>query len=641
MEKMEECLQMDNSSRFRKVDSLQEGSTTFRTDLEKKKQLRFSDILYGMRRHTVLIIICTVVGMAFGIILSFISYARGEMSKQYAIKTSINIITQNKSGKFVSDSEFPDSSDFHLAEDMVDSVIYVLQSDRMLNAVVERLDILGIGPKDISNNLSMSQYKETQIIEVTLYWRTAQEGIEILEALNAVAPGILIDTLKIGSVSVINPPRSRYLIGGNINAALWGYMMVLGMMAGIGFSILDLLLRPTLLNTSDVENDFHIEVLGEIPDKSRYFRKKRNILMANPDDDLNTDVLDNYMSLAYILKSRIQKMKHPCIYVTSAAQNEGKTTVTAYLASFLAELGMKVLLIDCDVRNPRLGGLFLSNVEYAHSVNALYRGESEKEDAITSLTGNLDILPAVLERLTMPFDDAMHAMIQNLKPEYDVVLLDTAPVGKVADTMGLNGLADLALLVIRFDGTGLEVIRDAIVRLDKSGIRIMGCVVNGVKNLRKERGSYGSYGRYTSSVKSGKKKQKSSQAIEWEEWEREQQEKEKELKAIREQKERSRENSYDKSREQDSKEQFNGNLKSENQNTVIKNSGDHIEINDIGTSGQKERSEEAGTDRTVKDLRETDSGDTNPDWLKKKPEDNPDNEDPDPFDLPAKKPGVL
>lgn len=497
-----------------------------RADLERKKQLRFSDIIYGMRRHTVMIILCTVIGMALGIVLSFISYARGEMSKQYAIKTSINIITQNKSGKFVSDSEFPDSSDFHLAMDMVDSVIYVMQSDRMLNAVVERLDILGIGPKDISNNLNMTQYKETQIIEITLYWRNAQEGIEILEALNTVAPGILIDTLKIGSVSVINPPRSRYLIGGSINAALWGYMMILGMMAGMGFSVLDLLLRPTLLNTSDVETDFHIEVLGEIPEKNRYFRKKRNLLMANPDDELNTDVLDNYMSLAYILKSRIQKMDHPCIYVTSAAQNEGKTTVTAYLASFLAELGMKVLLIDCDVRNPRLGGLFLSNTEYAHSVNALYRGESTKEDAITSLTGNLDILPAVLERLTMPFDDAMHAMIQNLKPEYDVVLLDTAPVGKVADTMGLNGLADLALLVIRFDGTGMEVIRDAIVRLDKSGIRIMGCVVNGVKNLRKQRNEYGSYynGRYSTSVKGGKKAKKSSMVEEWENWEKEQKE---------------------------------------------------------------------------------------------------------------------
>ena len=91
--------------------------------------------------------------------------------------------------------------------------------------------------------------------------------------------------------------------------------------------------------------------------------------------------------------------------------------------------------------------------------------------------------------------------------------------------MSLNQLADVALLVVRFDGASLESIRDALTRLDKSGTRIMGCVVNSVKELGKGRnngyyGYYGGYGNHGSSGRPHKKPEKTEQQKEWEEWER-------------------------------------------------------------------------------------------------------------------------
>lgn len=215
-------------------------------------------------------------------------------------------------------------------------------------------------------------------------------------------------------------------------------------------------------------------------------------------------------------------MDHPCIYVTSAAKNEGKTTVTAYLAVQLAELGMKVLLIDFDTRNPKLGGLFLNKVEYEHSLNALYRGETSTEEAITKLTGNLDILPSVLERKPVPLDDALLDLVSHLHEGYDVLLMDTAPVGQVADTMSLNQLADIALLVVGFDKAGMEEIRDALSRLKKSGMEIMGCVVNSVKELKKNK-SYGYYhgdGYHGSHGTEHRHNEKTERQKEWEQWEK-------------------------------------------------------------------------------------------------------------------------
>lgn len=503
-------------------------------DFRSRKQLRTVDILYAIRKHIVLIGIMTAVGLAFGTVLSIVSYMRGEMSKQYAITTSIAITSQTEDGLFTAQTNSPNSADIYLAENMVNSVIYVLKSDKTLNAAVKRLNLVGVTAKDISNNLEMEQYMETQIVDVTLYWRSAKEGVEVLTAINEVAPDILTETLKIGNVSVINAPTSRYLIGGNINATLWGYMAILGCFLGIACSILELLMRPTLLDTHDMERYFSLEVMGEIPESKAYFSKKRNLLLENEEDESGFAVLDNYISLAHILKNNLEKRKieHPCVYITSAVQNEGKTTATAYLAVQMAELGMKVLVIDFDIRNPKLGGLFLNKVEYKNSMNALYRGETEKKEAITSLTGNLDILPAVLEKRALLLDDALLDMVRDLQKDYDIVLMDTAPVGQVADTMSLNQLADVAFMVVRFDGASMESIREALDRLNKSGMKMIGCVVNSVKELKNLKKNDRYHGEYGSSRKPHRKTEKTEQQKEWEKWEKDHKEKKKEERGI-------------------------------------------------------------------------------------------------------------
>lgn len=157
-------------------------------------------------------------------------------------------------------------------------------------------------------------------------------------------------------------------------------------------------------------------------------------------------------------------------------------------------------------------------MEYEHSLNALYKGDISQEDAITHLTGKLDILPAVLERKPLVIDEALLSLVRSFENCYDIILIDTAPVGLVANTMSLNRLADTAIVVVRFDGAQLEKIRESLIRLEKSDMDIMGCIINGVKNLGNKGNDYYHYGsRYK---KPSKKNHKSEQQQEWEEWER-------------------------------------------------------------------------------------------------------------------------
>ena len=71
-----------------------------REEMQSRRQLRVSDILYAVRKHVKMIVLFTAVGMAMGIVLSVISFMRGEMSKQYAITSSIAVTSQNKNGLF-------------------------------------------------------------------------------------------------------------------------------------------------------------------------------------------------------------------------------------------------------------------------------------------------------------------------------------------------------------------------------------------------------------------------------------------------------------------------------------------------------------------------------------------------------------
>ncbi len=140
----------------------------------------------------------------------------------------------------------------------------------------------------------------------------------------------------------------------------------------------------------------------------------------------------------------------------------------------------KTLLIDFDIRNPSLGALFMDKVDYTHSLNALYRGEATEEDAITPLTGYLDLLPAVLEHNAMSMDGTVTELIQRLREKYEYIILDSAPVGEASETLSLNRVANTVLFVIGYDSTPLPVIQSALEKLDKSGIRVLGCVVNAV-----------------------------------------------------------------------------------------------------------------------------------------------------------------
>lgn len=442
-------------------------------------QIRVSDMIFALKKRWKLILALTLIGLVFGVLLFTMTYVQ-DSYRSYEVSGSFAISTQTPTGVYINGSQIANNNDYHLAEDMVDAVVYVLRSNAVLSEVINQQGLLGTTVDELRSNLTLNQYQATQIVEMHFTWRTAEQAADIWQAIISVANQLIPDSLQLGQLAVINPPEVIQSSTAGSSRVFPVLLAMLGLLSGVGFAVIELLLRPTLTNPRDAETLFGLETIGIIPRDEAFFRSRQGSILAAGGAD-RSGILQNYSAAAYILRNRLgTKEPHHCFYVTSAATGEGKSAVAANLAIQLSDMEHRTLLVDFDIRNPSLGTLFMDKVDYIHSLNALYRGETTEEDAITTLTGYLDLLPAVLEHNTISMDGAVTDLIERLSQKYEYVILDTAPVGEVSETLSLNRVATTVLFVIGYDSTPLPSVQSALEKLDKSGIRVLGCVVNGV-----------------------------------------------------------------------------------------------------------------------------------------------------------------
>ena len=173
------------------------------------------------------------------------------------------------------------------------------------------------------------------------------------------------------------------------------------------------------------------------------------------------------------------------IMVTSSEPGEGKSTTSGNLALCLAQGDKKVILVDCDLRKPSIHKKFrISNIVGLSDVII------GKEDLVTAMhryNKNLVVLtsgkipPNPSEMLS---SKAMTNLIENLKENFDYIILDTPPVQAVTDSQILSTKADGTILVVRAEGTKKDSVQNALSLLKKVNANIIGTVLNGVDNSR-------------------------------------------------------------------------------------------------------------------------------------------------------------
>ena len=187
------------------------------------------------------------------------------------------------------------------------------------------------------------------------------------------------------------------------------------------------------------------------------------------------------------------------IIVTSSLPNEGKSFIAVYLWKMLAGLGSSTLLIDCDLRKSEMRAKYgISSTEKITGIAHYLAGKVELQDAIYSTNiPNGFFLPLsrpIANPAILLENERFSSMTKQCREIFDFILIDTPPLGRVADALKIATHVDGTVMVVRSGQTPRKVVEDAMGQLQRTGTPLLGLVLNRVE--AKQKGSY--YRRYYS-----------------------------------------------------------------------------------------------------------------------------------------------
>ena len=261
-------------------------------------------------------------------------------------------------------------------------------------------------------------------------------------------------------------------------------LLVLCFMLGLMFPAA-LLYIYTLLNdkiddVKDYERRVKAPMLGEIVQNSRH----AHIAIREGESTVSAELFRLMRTnLRFVISSEV---KSPVILVTSCINGEGKSYISCNIALSLAILGKKVALVGMDIRKPMIAQYF--GLSQRGHLTAYLAEPSVTIDDIIVPSGehkNLDLLPCG----TIPPNPAellqskrVEELFAELRKRYDYIIVDTAPLALVSDTYLLDRIADLTILVSRFNYTPMEMV-DYLNRIvEQDRIHHVACVLNGTKS---------------------------------------------------------------------------------------------------------------------------------------------------------------
>jgi capsular exopolysaccharide synthesis family protein len=276
--------------------------------------------------------------------------------------------------------------------------------------------------------------------------------------------------------------------------------IVLGLVAGVVLAFFREMLDNTVKTQEDVEGLLGLTFLGVIP-TIKEFRTGPDKGMPLPEGELRdlhvhefpkSSVAECCRTIRTNILFMSPDKKMSRLLVTSAGPREGKTVSAVNIATVMSQSNSKVLVVDTDMRRPRVHRVF--GVENDVGLSNLIIGEVSYDDAIKRTpVPNLDVLlcgPIPPNPAELMHTERFHAILRDLDERYDWIIFDSPPTIAVTDAMILSNLVDGVLLVVKGAQTTKDFVRRAKDKLAGVNAPILGCILNDVDLENRQYGNY-------------------------------------------------------------------------------------------------------------------------------------------------------
>ena len=341
----------------------------------------------------------------------------------------------------------------------------VIKSKDLTNDVIETLN-LEMDYDEFLDKVSISRVNDTQVISIDVIDSNPQRATDIANETATVFKKLIHELFDLENIRIIDmayPPKSPSspnIIKNSITG------IVIGLFIGVFISITRQLVDDSFKNESEFYRELNIPVLGMIPNKKEYkkdlslydetlFSVRTNIELGNLED------------------------KNKVIAITSSKPSEGKTTVLYDLAKSFAKNGHKVIILDCNLRMPKLKEM--CNIDSNVGITDILLNNLETNKAIIKdKEDNLYVLPAgkIPENPTQLLSsDNFKDLISSLSSDFDYIFIDTPPVGIFTDAAIISTLCDGVILTVKSKDTTKEEVSLAVNNLKKVNANILGAIL--------------------------------------------------------------------------------------------------------------------------------------------------------------------
>jgi tyrosine-protein kinase len=436
-----------------------------------------------LRAQWWIVLFCAALGVAGALFVTL------QQTPMYSATTQLFVSTRTADSSI---SQLTQGSTF--VQQRVKSYAEIATSPDVLEPVVEKL-ALPITARQLAGEVTVESPPDTVLLNVTVRNPDPRSAAAIANEVAKQLPNFVVqietptgdvrapvklsitDTADVATAPV--SPRKP------LNIALG---LLVGLAAGLGLSVLRDQLNTAVRGVGDVERIVGAIPMGVIPFDSA---TKQNPLV---DGDQQSGRAEAFRTLRTNLQ--FADVDHPprVLVVTSPLPNEGKSTSACNIALTLAMGGARVVLVDGDLRKPKIGEYL--GMSSAAGLSSVLAGRHELRDVIA--TYGREMLAVLPSGPTPPnpsellSSQQMTDLITTLANHYDVVVIDAPPLLPVTDAAILGSIADGAVLVIRYGRTRREEVQRALQQLSRVNAKLLGTVLNFAP--KRKRGTYDGYG---------------------------------------------------------------------------------------------------------------------------------------------------
>lgn len=377
----------------------------------------------------------------------------------------------------------------HTANEMAGVFKEVFSSDVLKRMVQEKME-----NPNLVVDITAEVEEATNILRLSV---TGDDPIGTHQTMNAVLScydevsdylfgGVVLDTIK--SPKVPTTPSNP------MNMTLWyGVISILAMCLMAGIITWFSLNRKTIKTLTGARQYMGQAPLGVLIHEKH---KQKNLMISQT--SVSFRFVEGMLQVAHKLRHRMVKERKKTLLITSVAENEGKTTLSANLALAMAKHGNKVALVDLDLRRPSQHKLFAEAKPCSNPTQAMSKW------TVLRPQDNLYVFSmpdGVQNAGNFLHDASFEDFIRELSETMDFVIFDSAPFTAVADSGMLLKYADGCILCIRQDWVPGDVLQAVAKEMDESSAEYMGYVLNAylddgtLQSSRKKNEQYKYYGR--------------------------------------------------------------------------------------------------------------------------------------------------